>query len=81
MLANNGRLVIISFNSLEDYVIKSFINFYLKSNNCHYKKCSFIKLYSFKKINVNKTPNILEVCKNISSKSSTIRVFEKIVLL
>ncbi|WP_148708325.1 16S rRNA (cytosine(1402)-N(4))-methyltransferase RsmH [Candidatus Nardonella dryophthoridicola] len=62
ILSKNGKLLIISFNSIESRIIKNFYN----------KNKKYIKF--IKKIK----PSYKEIINNISSRSSILRIFEKI---
>lgn len=83
MLSNKGRISIISFHSLEDRLIKSFIRKFSKKNyNDEYYKnirkyeydFSNKKLKSFKKIK----PSKIEQINNPRSRSAILRFAEKI---
>ncbi|BBA84551.1 ribosomal RNA small subunit methyltransferase H [endosymbiont of Euscepes postfasciatus] len=83
----NGRLIIISFNSLETKIIKNFFN--IKNYNInniplHYKdKRNFINIKNnlyMKKI-IKLKPNKEEIIKNKSSRSAIMTIFEKKMIL
>jgi len=76
ILANGGIILVISFHSLEDRIVKYFFNLYsnLKRNPSRYfppddKKSILFKLLSKKA----QTPNALEIRKNIRSRSAKLR--------
>ena len=76
LLPNGGTLVVISFHSLEDKIIKNFFNLYsnLRKNPSRYlppenKKTNLFKLFSTKPL----TPNNKEIKKNPRSRSAKLR--------
>ena len=66
----NSRIVIIAFHSLEDKIIKNFLELTKKNESESYG----LKLITRKPI----TPSIQEINKNPSSRSAKLRVAEKI---
>ena len=76
LLSNNGILLVISFHSLEDRIVKYFFNFYsnLKGNPSRYlpaenKSTALFKVLSKK----TKVPKISEIENNIRSRSAKLR--------
>jgi len=76
ILSNGGILIVVSFHSLEDKIVKNFFNFYssLKQNPSRYlptkdSKPGLFKLFSKKPI----LPNSKEIKENIRSRSAKIR--------
>jgi 16S rRNA (cytosine1402-N4)-methyltransferase len=76
ILSNGGILIVVSFHSLEDKIVKNFFNFYsnLKKNPSRYfpikeNKPSLFKLISKKPL----TPDLKEVNENIRSRSAKLR--------
>ena len=76
ILKEGGILIVVSFHSLEDKIVKSFLNLYsnLKRNPSRYlpikeKKPSLFKLVSKKPL----TPDTNEIKKNIRSRSAKLR--------
>jgi len=76
LLSNNGILLVISFHSLEDRIIKYFFNFYsnLKGNPSRYfpsenNSTALFKVLSKK----SKKPEISEIESNIRSRSAKLR--------
>jgi len=76
LLSDGGILIIVSFHSLEDKIVKKFFNLYsnLKKNPSRYlpikeKKLSLFKFVSKKPY----VPNMNEVKKNIRSRSAKLR--------
>jgi len=80
-LEKNGRLAVISFHSLEDRIIKNFIKDKLNTDTVPKKIPIFqkqIKSTPIKVIQKLQTPSEGEVLKNKRSRSSKLRVIEKI---
>ena len=76
LLSNGGILVVVSFHSLEDKIVKNFFNLYsnLKKNPSRYmpikeNKCSLFKSTSKKPF----TAELKEIKKNIRSRSAKLR--------
>ena len=76
ILGNDGILIVVSFHSLEDRIVKNFFNLYsdLNKNPSRYlplqkKKFSLFKFISKKPL----TPNKKEIDKNIRSRSAKLR--------
>ena len=76
LLSNGGILIVVSFHSLEDKIVKSFFNLYsnLRRNPSRYlpikkNKSSLFKLISKKPF----MPDIREIKKNIRSRSAKLR--------
>jgi len=76
LLSNEGILIVVSFHSLEDKIVKSFFNLYsnLRKNPSRYlpikkNKSSLFKLISKKPL----MPDIKEIKKNIRSRSAKLR--------
>ena len=76
LLSNEGILIVVSFHSLEDKIVKSFFNLYsnLRRNPSRYlpikkNKSSLFKLISKKPL----MPDIKEIKKNIRSRSAKLR--------
>ncbi len=76
LLSNGGTLIVVSFHSLEDKIVKSFFNLYssLKENPSRYlpikeNKSSLFKLISKKPL----VADVKEVNENISSRSAKLR--------
>ncbi len=82
MLTDNGRLVVVSFHSLEDSIVKSFLKNNAEKKIARSKYATpaatqegkWLKLISTKVI----TPTKEEVRKNIRSRSAKMRVAEKL---
>jgi 16S rRNA (cytosine1402-N4)-methyltransferase len=80
-LKTNGRLAVISFHSLEDRIIKNFIKDKLNTDTVPKKIPIFqkqIKSTPIKVIQKLQTPLEVEILKNKRSRSSKLRVIEKI---
>ncbi len=76
LLANGGILIVVSFHSLEDKIVKNFFNLYsnIKKNPSRYlplteKKLGFFRVFSKKPI----IPDEIELKKNIRSRSAKLR--------
>ena len=76
LLSDGGILIVVSFHSLEDRIVKNFFNLYsnLKKNPSRYlpikeKKSSLFKLVSKKPL----VADINEIKKNIRSRSAKLR--------
>ncbi len=76
LLKNGGILAVVSFNSLEDKIVKNFFNYYssLNKNPSRYlpqkeEKPNLFKLFLKKPL----TPNKKEISKNIRSRSAKLR--------
>ena len=76
LLATGGMLIVVSFHSLEDKIVKYFFNLYsnLRKKPSRYlplnqNKCEFYKLLSKKPL----TPSKNEINKNVSSRSAKLR--------
>ena len=76
LLSNGGMLIIVSFHSLEDKIVKNFFNIYsnLKKNPSRYFPLSENHLSLFKLLSKKPTtPEKSEVDKNIRSRSAKLR--------
>jgi 16S rRNA (cytosine1402-N4)-methyltransferase len=76
LLSKNGILIVVSFHSLEDRIVKYFFNFYsnLKNNPSRYMPAENNKSILFKLITKKASiPDIAEVKKNIRSRSAKLR--------
>ena len=76
LLSEGGKLVVVSFHSLEDKIVKSFFNLYSNQNKnpsrylpLNEKKSNLFKLFSKKPL----TPNKEEIFQNNSSRSAKLR--------
>ena len=76
MLTEGGMLIVVSFHSLEDKIVKNFFNLYSESNKnpsrylpIQENKSSLFKLLSKKPL----TPSKKEICNNIRSRSAKLR--------
>ena len=76
LLSNEGILIVVSFHSLEDKIVKNFFNFYsnLRKNPSRYlpikkNKSNLFKLISKKPL----VADIREIEKNIRSRSAKLR--------
>jgi 16S rRNA (cytosine1402-N4)-methyltransferase len=81
LLAINGILAVISFHSLEDRIVKRFINEHTKQESHpkdlpieHYK----IKPANFRKLGKFITPSEQEISANIRSRSAKLRVMQRV---
>lgn len=88
LLAPGGRLVVISFNSLEDRIVKKFINQYsrvfvyppkipLTHTQLLHKYSGTMKFKNLGKIK----PTVLEIKKNIRARSAILRYAEKLIYM
>ena len=76
LLADGGMLIVISFHSLEDKIVKSFFNLYsgLRKNPSRYLPISKNESALFKFISKKPLfPDIKEITKNIRSRSAKLR--------
>ena len=76
ILSNEGKLIVVSFHSLEDKIVKNFFNLYsnLKKNPSRYSPIKENKSVSFKIISKKPlTPDMSEIEKNIRSRSAKLR--------
>ena len=76
LLANGGILVVVSFHSLEDKIVKYFFNLYsnLRKNPSRYLPLSKNKYILFKILSKKPlTPNKKEIYQNIRSRSAKLR--------
>jgi len=76
LLSNDGILLVVSFHSLEDRIVKYFFNFYsnLKGNPSRYLPSENNNTALFKVLSKkSKTPEISEIKKNIRSRSAKLR--------
>ena len=76
MLSSNGMIIVISFHSLEDKIVKNFFNLYssITKNPSRYLPLNNKKRSLFSKILKKPlTPNIEEVKENIRSRSAKLR--------
>ena len=76
LLSNGGVLIVVSFHSLEDRIVKNFFNLYsnLRKNPSRYLPIKVSKSSLFKQI--SKKPlvaNVKEVNENIRSRSAKLR--------
>ena len=80
LIEKGGRIVIISFHSLEDSIVKNFINKHSDGKNMISKLpiANLNKNLSLKKIKLPLKASEFEIRKNIRARSARIRVAEKI---
>jgi 16S rRNA (cytosine1402-N4)-methyltransferase len=80
ILAPAGRLVVISFHSLEDRIVKRFINEQAKGDNFPYKLPITAKQLQplLKKIGKLQRPSHKEILENSRARSAVLRVAEKL---
>lgn len=80
ILNNNGRLVVLSFHSLEDRIVKQFINTEAKGDRFPAKlaiRATELQP-TLKKIGKAQKPSMQEIANNIRARSAVLRVAEKI---
>jgi len=81
-LKPKARLVVISFHSLEDRIVKNYTKYKIKTDFIPKNipiKASEIKLAPFKVVQKMSTPTLEEIKRNPRSRSAKLRVIEKVM--